>query len=365
MADKKQNKTNAREAWFSRVLRGKDGAINVPFFLGGVAVAALLVAGLWWALGSPEEDVAVEPIIDVEVGYDGPRHALTGVPVEEEVRPAVIAVMIENPVDVRPQSGVDKAFYVYEAPVEGNITRWMALFGADVEVGEIGPVRSARPYYVDWALGWDALYAHVGGSPEALELIRDRGVYDVDEFFWGSTFWRSRRALAPHNVFTESLRLIDAWEQVVLGEVYYDDRLFADSPTEEERPEEHMVFVDFGHPLYDVEWEYRPETNDYLRTQLGEVSEMRDGFELIASNVAVMFTDIVTIDEVGRKRVTTVGEGDAVVFQNGEMIEATWEKESRGDLERFVDADGNEIEWTPGATWVQVLPIGNMAEIVE
>lgn len=365
MAAKKQNKTNAREAWFSLALRGKDGALNVPFFLISVLVLIIVSGGLWFALAQPEAEVPVEPIIEVEVGYDGPRHALTGAPVEEEVRPAVFAVMIENPVDVRPQSGIDKAFYVYEALVEGNITRWMVLYGADVDVEEIGPVRSARPYYVDWALGWDALYTHVGGSPEALELIRERGVYDLDEFFWGSTFWRSRRALAPHNVFTESLRIADAWEEIVTDEVEYEDRLFKENITKEDRPEEHIVYVDFGHPLYDVEWEYDPETNDYLRMQVGKTSKTRDGEEIRANNVAVIFTDIATIDELGRKRITTVGDGDAMIIQDGQLTEGTWEKNGRGGLERFYNENGDEIEWNPGATWIEVLPTGNTVEIVE
>lgn len=365
MSASKKNKTNAREAWFSLALRGKDGALNVPFFLISVLVLIVVAVALWFALAQPEAAEPIEPIIDVELGYDGPRHALSGIPAEEEVRPAVFAVMIENPVDVRPQSGIDKAFMVYEAPVEGNITRWMVLFGADTEVDEIGPVRSARPYYVDWAIGWDALYAHVGGSPEALELIRERGVYDLDEFFWGSTFWRSRRALAPHNVFTESLRIADAWEEIVTDEVEYEDRLFKEGVAEEDRTEEHIVYVDFGHPLYDVEWEYDPETNDYLRTQVGKTSKTRVGEEMRAANIVVMFTEMATIDELGRKRITTLGDGDAVIVQDGVLIEGTWEKDSRGELERFYNDDGDEIEWNAGTTWIEVLPIGNTVEIVE
>lgn len=367
MTKKRNTTTSKREAWFSRALRGEDGTLNVPFFLAAIVIVGGIVGGLWWGLGPTGETPAevVEDVNEIPDRYSGPRNALTGFPTEEDERPAVWAVMIENPVDVRPQSGVNEAFMVYEALVEGNITRWMALFGDDVEVDEIGPVRSARPYYVDWAIAWDALYAHVGGSPEALELIRDRGVWDLDEFFWASTFWRSNRTFAPHNVFTESSRLADAWERIVSEEVSYQDRLFGEVPDEDERPEAHTAYVEFGHPVYDVEWEYDPATNLYTRTQTGTVSKMRDGEPIVASNIAVMMTDVVTIDEVGRKRVTTIGEGEAVVFQNGQMITGTWEKTGRGDLERFYGTDGEEIEWTPGVTWVEVIPTGNTAEIVE
>ncbi|PIR47638.1 hypothetical protein COV06_02380 [Candidatus Uhrbacteria bacterium CG10_big_fil_rev_8_21_14_0_10_50_16] len=363
MSKRLQKKHDIRETWFSRMTTGTDGAQKqAPFFL-LLSIAVLAMVGLGIALRKPQAPMIPEPEVPpMEAGYQGPRNALTGEPTSEDVRPAVIAVMVENPVDVRPQSGVNRAFMVFEAPVEGNITRWMVLFGADVEIKEVGPVRSARPYYVEWALGWDALYAHVGGSPEALDLIHAQGVHDLDEFFWGSTFWRSQRTGAPHNVFTESVRLTAAWDKIVTDVVVYGDRLFKDNLAVEERVAAQTVHVDFSHSQYDVYWEYQPESNDYLRRQTGLVSKMRDGSPLIANNVAVMFTDVETIDEKGRKRIRTIGEGDATVVQDGVLIEATWEKTSRDAMLRFYRKDGEEITWNPGVTWVEVLPIGHTVE---
>ncbi|HLC70188.1 MAG TPA: DUF3048 domain-containing protein, partial [Patescibacteria group bacterium] len=103
-----------------------------------------------------------------------------GVTSSEKVTPQVVAVMIDNHIDARPQSGLAVASVVYEVPVEGSITRFMALYDGDDLVEEVGPVRSARAYYLDWLSEYgDALYLHVGGSPEALNLIKKRSIFDA------------------------------------------------------------------------------------------------------------------------------------------------------------------------------------------
>lgn len=356
-----ETQEDIRTAWFSRVYSQKNGVqISAPFFLFTLLLCALLLGGLWVAF-SPDTSGLVGEVVE-EVPVLQVRHALTGEYTEEAVRPAVIAVMIENPVDVRPQSGVDQAFLIYEAPVEGSITRWMALFGADVEAEEIGPVRSARPYYVEWAMAWDAVYAHVGGSPEALQLIRDQGVADLDEFFWGSTFWRSKRTSAPHNVFTEMDRLRTAWDTLMGREVTYADRRFKDPVTEDVRPATQQVTVDFGNAFYDVDWIYDPKTNLYTRSQVGRVSTTRSGAVLRAANIAVVYTDITSIDAQDRKRIRTLGQGEAVLIQDGAIQSVTWKKPTRQEALRFYDAAGEEVAWNPGVTWIEVVPVGNIVQ---
>src|SRR5581483_6348891 len=108
---------------------------------------------------------------------------LTGLPVDPSVnKRQVTAVMIENSLDARPQSGLDQAGIVFEALAEGGVTRFMALF-QDTQPDYIGPVRSARPYYIQWLLGYDAAYAHVGGSPDALNDITAWHVKDLNQFY--------------------------------------------------------------------------------------------------------------------------------------------------------------------------------------
>ena len=132
------------------------------------------------------------------------------------VSPAVaqrhpVAVMIDDHHDARPQSGFNDAAIVWQAPAEGGIPRYMLIF-QDRIPPSVGPVRSARQYYIAWAAEWKAVYAHVGGSPQAMQTLRETGrgqlVYNADEFRWGGIYFhRTRDRFAPHNVYTSGKEL--------------------------------------------------------------------------------------------------------------------------------------------------------------
>ena len=111
--------------------------------------------------------------------------AIDGVLIDESEEDAYpMAVTIENNEKARPQSGLDQANLVIEAPVEGGITRFLAIFADNQEVKSIGPIRSARSYFLDWAQEFDALYSHVGGSPEALKTIKNNyQIYNLNQYF--------------------------------------------------------------------------------------------------------------------------------------------------------------------------------------
>lgn len=180
-----------------------------------IAVASAIVLALALALGivwrgreGGEVVGGVEGGGEAEVAVSGFRHPLDGAAVGEETEdlPGVYAVMIDNAVDAWPPSGIERAFLVIEAPVEAGIPRYEAFFAADAAeaVDKIGPVRSARPYFVDWANEFDALYAHVGGSNAALEVISSTGTFDLNEFYNASSFWRASDRYAPHNAYTST-----------------------------------------------------------------------------------------------------------------------------------------------------------------
>lgn len=351
MAKKQRMLPNTQQTWRDRIIR-RGG----PTLYATVGVMVLGVLALLWILipsQTESPDVIVEETTAV---YTGSRHPLTGARVEEDVHPAIYAVVIENAMDARPQDGVDKAFLVMEAPVEGDITRWLAFFSTDEEVEELGPVRSARLYFVEWAMDWDALFAHVGGSPEALALLRSKGASDVDEFFNTSTFWRSRRRAAPHNVYTESVRLAAAWERIVGRDVSYEPLVFDDMEPIADGTQK--VHVSYGNRFYDVAWQFDPETNRYTRYQDDAPHAMRDGSVIEASNVIVLFTDIRVIDDEGRKRIRTEGTGDALLMRAGSQEEVEWRRDASDTRTHFVFKDGEEATLVPGKTWIHVVPIG-------
>ena len=292
------------------------------------------------------------------------RHPLTGEPIEQEIdRPTVYGVMIENMFEAWPLSGLEQAFLVIEAPVEAAIPRFLAFYHQDQEIDKIGPVRSARPYYLDWAQELEVMYVHVGGSPAALSEISEQGLFNLNEFYRGWYFWRSSSRSAPHNVYTSTDLLADAYEEesswLTMGDLEYGLWDYKLDLPKSERPEAHEITMNFSPyfgDLYLAGWQYDPETNDYLRYQSGYKMSMLDGAEIRAKNIAVLETDIVVLDEIGRRQLTTIGEGDALVFQDGETIEATWSKSSEQDRLRFYNkSTSEEILWNAGVTWIEVL----------
>ncbi|MBI4598854.1 DUF3048 domain-containing protein [Candidatus Uhrbacteria bacterium] len=298
------------------------------------------------------------------------RHPLTGLPVAEPVEPpSVFGVMVENMADSWPQSGLEEAFLVIEAPVEAAIPRFLAFYGDDQEVDKIGPVRSARPYYLDWNAEWDALYAHVGGSDAALSLIASGGTFDLNEYWNGRFFWRAKDRHAPHNVYTSSellkLALGERQERGSTPDSSYGLWTFKDDWPVDETFVVSEVTIDFWLPVYRIAWEYDPETNAYLRSQAGKPHRMGTGNRISTNNVAIMETDVQILDDVGRRKIRTIGTGRALVFQDGRLIRGTWSKPMPEERLRFFDASGEEIRWNAGKTWIEVVPTLEDVDIPE
>jgi hypothetical protein len=253
--------------------------------------------------------------------------------------------MVENSADAWPLSGVNEAFLVIEAPAEGNIPRFITFFSDEQTVEKIGPVRSARPYYLDWNAEFDAVYAHVGGSPEALDLIQDYGTQDLNEFYQGEYFYRWNQRYAPHNAYTTTESLKEGAQELQPETPVYETWTFKDDqPTTEYAP---SICVDWpSSTTYDFCWYYQAETNEYVREQ--------GGITYTANNVAIMATEITIIDATGRKHIVTTGKGDALILQDGVMTLGEWEKEDRTSRLRFYDGN-EEFAMNAGKTWVEVV----------
>ncbi len=310
-------------------------------------VFAIVLPGL---IGSVDP---VEGVADTQTQDPIGHHPLTGLSIYEEVgTPHVYGVMIDNHVDAWPQMGLDRAFLVFEAPVEAGIPRMLALFSEDQVVEKIGPVRSARPYFLDWNNELDGLYAHVGGSDAALDRIVSGGTLDLNQYWFDQYFWRSHNRYAPHNVYT-STELLGSYPKK--SDPLYETWTFKD-PSMVAEPSIEQLSVSFYPPTYVADWKYDRLTNRYVRFQNGSAHTMEDGGQIFADNVAVVITDVKILDAVGRRSVRTTGEGEAVVFQDGRKIEGKWKKASESQRLRFYTEDNVEIEFNSGVTWVEVIP---------
>lgn len=287
------------------------------------------------------------------------RRILDGVcvPSPDQMNPRLIAVMVENHFDSWPQSGVADAGIVYEAPVEGNISRFMLLYTADQDVSKVGPVRSARAYYLDWLREYGTpLYIHVGGSPDALARIAREDINDLNEFSRGWYYWRDNARYAPHNVYTSS----ELWQDALA--VYSDNYTtssytgwqFGDVEPCTEQCTTELEIVYSGN-TYTAGWTYNTTTERYARSQAGSADLDADATQVVADTVIVQYIDTTVLDGVGRLGMETIGSGRSIVFQKGHAIVGEWRKESLTDRTKFFDEGGVEVMFNPGKIWVQVI----------
>ena len=284
-------------------------------------------------------------------------HRLDGMCYEGEVEPAVFSVMIENHVDSRPASGLAEASLVYESIVEAPITRFLAVYREDQIVDEIGPVRSARPFYVDWAKEFGGPYVHVGGSNEALDILARSYTFDLNEFSNGHYFWRKWTRPQPHNVFTSTENISKAIESKGWDvKTAFPSWQFQPQSLVEDRGELTKVIVDFATYNFLVEWNYDIETNDFIRYQAGKAHVDRDGKQITAKNIVVMYTESTVIDSYGRRKTRTTGKGDALIFQEGKVIEGSWQRAGLSERTKFYDENMNEVSFLVGKTWIEVVP---------
>lgn len=286
-----------------------------------------------------------------------------------------LAVMIENHPDARPQIGLAEASIIYEAITEGGITRFMAIYGPSLPE-KVGPVRSARTYFIDWLSEFNAYYAHVGGNLDALEKIQADGILDLDEFALGKTaYWREFQAgkATEHTMYASPEKLYAAAK--VKGWSLKIDKLNAFkfkktkttkdiSDTDSSLPTSTAgsadITIDFSSPTYQVVWRYDPTSNKYLRSMAGlPHKDQKTGDQLSAGNIIIQSVErweaLTRINENGWA-MKTIGEGKAKVFTGGKEIEATWKKANRLGRTMFYDATGKEIEFTPGPFWYEIVP---------
>lgn len=289
------------------------------------------------------------------------RRALDGICVEksEDVYPELVAVMIENHPDARPQSGLFDARVVYEAPVEANYSRFMAVFPKDMEVEKVGPVRSARPYYVNWAQEYaEPMYMHVGGSSDALEKIDQDNIFDMDEFYRGWYFWRSTDRFAPHNTYTSNKLWQKAWDNYgkekksdgYAAWTYSDDALSACTDTCA-----NTITATFLAPTYEAVWKYNTSTRQYERYQGGKPHVDQNGKQIVADTVIVQKMKTNIVDDIGRLQMDTIGTGKVFVFRDGQVIEGNWQKETKKTRTRFLSNNGDNIALRSGKIWIEVI----------
>jgi hypothetical protein len=263
--------------------------------------------------------------------------------------------MIENSDWARPQSGLKDAGVVFEAIAEGGITRFAALY-QEAKPQLIGPVRSVRPYYVDWMAAFDSTIVHVGGSANALTTVRSGAFKDADEFFNGSYFWRATDRAAPHNVYTTFAKL-----DALNAAKGYTSSTFTGFPRKDESPPTSpnatKIDIAISSTDFNVHYDFDNGCNCYARSEGGAKHMDREAGQIKPKVVIAMkIPTTIGFEDGYREQMTTTGSGTAYVFQDGTATVGSWNKSGQKNQIIFKNDHGQEIQLDRGQTWITATP---------
>lgn len=336
------------------------------FILSLVALATLIIGvGVYLVMFQKDtQQQAIKPetqvVTQVEPKKEQPVFfsPLTGIKTTDQsfLKKPTVAVMIENSPSARPHSGLKQAGIVYETVAEGGITRFLALYHQQEDPSTIGPVRSLRPYYIDWLTPYDPIVAHVGGSAEALATIRNGSYNDLDEFFNTATYTRASDRYAPHNVYTTIDQLIAAGSaKKMTYDTYIGIARKNDDPAK--KPTAQTISVPFSGFSYNTSYRYNSDTNTYARYLAGQKHIDREKGAITPKSVVVLKVAIShTTADGGREIIQTIGTGSGYIFQDGTVTPITWEKKTKKTPLSFRDTTGTTIALNRGQTWIAAVP---------
>lgn len=349
--------------------RTKSAGSKGTKVFGIVLVLLIIIAGVLFVL-----KVVGENSSQVVNGQDSMKEATEpGVPTPKTLagdsRP--VAIMIDNHIDAMPQAGLLEADIIYEIIVEGGESRLMLILQNE-DLDKIGPVRSSRHYFLDYALENDAIYVHYGWSPQAQSDISTLGVDNINGIYESAnSFWRVQDKYAPHNAVTSMENIMEIADRkgyrvekekenvlnYVIDEVNLEDGKIADTVT-----------IPYSYSNT-VKYKYDADSKEYVRYSRGEKQVDWDSEKPITTkNIIITKARNSTLNDgsgKGRQTLDNVDTLDGYYITNGKAIEITCEKKSRSGQTVYKDMEGNEIEVNDGKTFIQICPINADVEFKE
>lgn len=305
-----------------------------------------------------EEDKEVE--VESEPVPLSPVSYLTGeITTEEIVKNRPLSVMIENTKVCLPHYGLADAGIIYEAMAEGGITRYIAFYDDYSNFERLGNVRSARPYYIYIAKEYDSIYAHVGQSEQALEILNRKVIDDLNGLYSGEAFYRVSDRKAPHSTYISTEGILKDIEKKGY-KTSYDEPVsshfkFASEEnllSEGEDCKRLNIYYQNNKPYFI----YDTVKKTYARYEFGEKEP--DALNPEGINVTnIIFQNAASrvVGKEGQLEIDIVGKGVGKFFTRGKMVDITWEKKNISDITRYYMPDGSEIELNPGKTFVCII----------
>lgn len=324
------------------------------------AVSFLLLTGC-----SKNEEAAkehkekeVEDVQKEETPEFSAFYPLTGIGTNNEIDGRAVAVMVNNHPKARPQSGLNKADIVYEVLAEGNVTRFLAIFQSE-KPEKIGPVRSAREYYIELAKGYDGLFIAHGYSPDAKEIL-DSG--DIDHLngmeYDGTLFKRADFRAAPHNSYITYEAILEGADKNNYSIKHPPSAIPFLSKEEQAKldglPGAKVTVAYMNDPKFTATYEYDSSSGKYKRFSDGEQTIDYESKEpVLMDNVFIVETDHQILDDAGRRQIDLTSGGKAYLLQKGFLREVQWTN-NNGRILPVVNGEVGGL--VPGKTWINIVP---------
>ncbi len=331
-----------------------------------LTLALFIIIGAFAGCGKPKEDEtttvappttaapATEPYL---TGNINPLTGEANYPSELlNNRPVMISV--ENHKDARPQWGITDADIVWEMEAEGGITRMLLMFADSSRIPEqVGPTRSARHYFVELVEGFDAIFVHFGGSPQAYTALDNHGTDHIDGMSDSGAFSRdnSRNVSSEHRAYTTGDKVVNAIEnkgfRTTLESDYLDPFKFSTAPRKLSGGECTQMVVDFSN-YATYTYSYNAEDNLYYSSLNGNNFNDSDGNQQNFSNLLICYVGKTSLGDSKGRISLDLSEGHGVYVSNGTYEEITWKKGDYSDMMKFYDSNGNELALNTGRTYI-------------
>ncbi len=299
------------------------------------------------------------------------KNPLSGETIEEDIsskRP--YAIMINNISVAQPHCGVSGADIIYEVLAEGEITRMLAIYSDLENVGTIGSMRSSRPYYIELAMSYDAIYVHAGGSEQAYSDIASKGVNNIDGVrgaYANEIFYRdpSRQQYGTeHSLFTSSEKLLeytptlgyssDHDSNYNYGLLFTDELAMGDSAAAAS-----FVNISFS-GLKNTDFTFHPDSGLYTGRQFGsDYIDGNTGEAVGFKNLIVLYAETQILDNDGRRNVDLIGSGEGYFICGGLSIPIYWTRSGSGAPFIYTREDGSELELGIGKSYIAIVPTGS------
>ncbi|HZJ86575.1 MAG TPA: DUF3048 domain-containing protein [Erysipelotrichaceae bacterium] len=316
-------------------------------------LAILIFTGCSTKLDNPEDsNDDVEVIEDIPLIYS--KFDGSVIDSVEKDNERIFAVMFDNSPKARWQAGLSEALIMYEIRVEANATRYFGIFNSSDEV-ELGPIRSARPYHLQLAAMYGAIYVHHGGDSSVISQLNKYNISNINGMSYdGSVFKRKSHRYAPHNSYTTISRLNDLADKLnypstndFAGFEFYKEN------TDISEDVANYVYLNYGSG-YDTEYKYNNDSKTYQRYKDGLLHlDENNEKALDVKNIIIRLIDYTYAPNGIHKQFYNTGSGKGYLISNGRVKDILWAQESENTSPKYTSLDGSPIKLNSGQTWIQ------------